>query len=198
MSIFSEIRNSALIRELKQELNTDILLFGFDGSIYFGNLQRIEDGRIAFLSPAIEADSSNVEIFTPGGEFHEVAFLHVDLWQVVAKGTGIAFDPIYHPRAYAFPALSLQGNESTINVERQESHRLIHLLKRMLGNEVAITTLGGFLFEGILSDIDDELAIIAVEEIFGPGTSTSISDGAVRSIVVNLEALTSVSSTATS
>jgi len=191
MSIFSEIRNTALIRELEEELNTDVLLFGFDGFIYFGNLQRIEDCRIAILSAAIEAESSDVEIFTPGGELRQVEFLRVDLWQIIAKGTGIVFDPIYHPRLYS--PRTPERNETSEIVGRQESHKLINKLKRMIGDEVTITTLGGFLFEGILGAVEDELAIISVDDIFGPGTSASISDSVVRSVVVNLEALTSVS-----
>lgn len=198
MIIFSDIRNNALIRELEQELNTDILLFGFDGFIYFGNLQRIEDCRIAILTPAIEAESTDVEIFTPGGELSQVEFLRVDLWQIVAKGTGIVSDPIYHPRFYDHPEVPLPENGAAEKVGEQESHKLIHHLRRMLGDEVAITTLGGFLFEGILSDVENELAIIAVDAILGPGTSTSISDSTVRSVVVNLEALTSASRVTTS
>ena len=65
----------------------------------------------------------------------------------------------------------------------------------MIGEDVVITTLGGFLFEGTLGDIDDELAILKVDDIFGPATSSSISGEDVRSVIVNLEALTSVSST---
>ncbi|MBP2658263.1 MAG: hypothetical protein H6Q69_1295 [Firmicutes bacterium] len=53
MSIFTELRNQALVRELERELNTDVVLFGFDGFAYFGNLQAVEDCRIAILSPAI-------------------------------------------------------------------------------------------------------------------------------------------------
>lgn len=194
MGIFSEIHNSALIRELEQELNKDVLLFSFDGFIYFGNLQKIENCRIAILSPAIEAESTDVEIFTPGGELRQVEFLRVDLWQIIAKGSGIVFDPIYYPRSFATDAVPVPKDGVAENAIRQESHKLIHQLKRMLGDEVSITTLGGFLFEGILGEVEDEVAILTVDDIFGPGTSTSISDNAVRSVVVNLEALTSVSS----
>nr|MDU2066002.1 hypothetical protein [Sporomusaceae bacterium] len=77
---------------------------------------------------------------------------------------------------------------------RQESHELIRRLCRMVGDAVAITTLGGFLFEGVLGAVEDELAILTVEDIFGPATSSSISDNDVRSVVVNLEAITSIAS----
>lgn len=196
MSIFREIRNECLIRELCRELNTDVLLFGFDQFTYFGNLQAIEDGRIAILTPAIEARTSNVEIAGPSGEVEETAFTRVDLWQVVAKGTGIANDPLleYAPLNAAAPVVEVNTREE----ERVPSSDLICELRRMIGDEVVLTTLGGFLFEGVLADIVDTLAILTVDEILIPGTDSSISSSDVRSVVVNLCALTSVSRTAKS
>jgi len=191
MGFFSEIRNEALIRELQCELNTDVLLFGADGFIYFGNLQGIDDCRIALLSPAIKAETRDVQILSPGGELVRVDFLRVDLWPIVAKGTAIVHDPIAHSKDDGPAAATPQRDETE---ERQESHLLIRQLCRMIGDNVVITTLGGFLFEGTLGDISDELAILKVEDIFGPATSSAISDEDVRSVVVNLEALTSVSS----
>ena len=188
MSFFSEIRNEALIRELDNELNTDVLLFGVDGFIYFGNLQGIDDCRIALLSPAIKATTRDVQILSPGGELVRVDFLRVDLWTIVAKGTAIAHDPI----ACNKPSNAVTPQREIAD-ERQESHQLIRQLCRMIGDEVVITTLGGFLFEGTLGAIDDELAILKVDDIFGPASSSAISDEDVRSVVVNLEALTSVS-----
>lgn len=190
MGFFSEIRNNALIRELQRELNTDVLLFGVDGFIYFGNLQGIDDCRIALLSPAINAETNAVEILTPGGELQRVNFLRIDLWTIVAKGTGIVNDPI---TPLTLATTEAKRDQPTEIDERQESHQLIRLLCRMIGDNVAITTLGGFLFAGTLGDINDELAILAVEDILGPATSSSISDDDIRSVVVNLEALTSVS-----
>ncbi|MDU2066906.1 MAG: hypothetical protein E6713_18990, partial [Sporomusaceae bacterium] len=94
MSFYEEIANRALIRELEREINTDVLLFGVDGFVYFGNLQGIDNCRIGLLVPAIAAETSDVEILTPGGELRTVAFLRVDLWTLIAKGTGIVSDPI--------------------------------------------------------------------------------------------------------
>lgn len=190
MAIFKEIRNECLIRELERELNTDVLLFGFDGIVYFGNLQKIDDCRVAVLTPAIEAES-NVQILSPGGEVVEVRFLHVDLWQIVAKATGVKTSPFESGSGE-----SMAKPKRTEATERQESHELICILRRMIGDEVVITTLGGFLFQGTLGDVDDELAFLSVDEIFGPATSSGISDDVVSTAVVNLEAITSVSRSA--
>jgi small nuclear ribonucleoprotein (snRNP)-like protein len=197
MGIFSEIRNEKLIRELQRELNTDVLLFGVDGNTYFGNLQAIDDCRIAVLTGATKACNTDVEILTAGGElFTEATFLSVDLWTIVAKGTGIVNDPIDSP--IGLQAVPVPREDRPDSPERQESHDLIRRLCRMIGDNVAVATLGGYLFEGILGDVDDELAILAVDDIFVPGTSSSISDDDVRTVVINLEAITAVSSTTTS
>lgn len=190
MGIFKELRNECLIRELQRELNTDVLLFGFDGMVYFGNLQKIEDCRVALLTAAIEAES-DVEILSPGGELVNVRFLHVDLWQIIAKATGVKTDPFENGPGLV--AAQTESPQRTETIGRQESCELIQTLRRMIGDEVVITTLGGFLFEGVLGDVDDELAFISVEEILGPATSSGISSDEVSTAVINLEAITSVS-----
>ncbi|MDR3561083.1 MAG: hypothetical protein P4N59_06555 [Negativicutes bacterium] len=191
MAIFAELRNECLVRELSRELNTDIVLFSFDGNSYFGNLQAIEDGRIAILGPAIKAESSSVEILTAGGEVLHVDFARVDLWPLVGKGTAIVTDPFLEENL----VLQTQATAPVAipDAGRQESHCLIHVLRQEIGERVFIGTLGGFVFEGTLGALDDELAILTVAEIFVPGTSTSISDSRLRAAVVNLEAITSVS-----
>lgn len=192
MGIFSELRSEALIKELMRETNTDVLLFGFDGFTYFGNLQAVDDCRIALLTPASISGVTDVEIQTPGGEVEFVSFARVDLWQVVGKGTAIASDPL----TSSAPPTPVTA-QSVPEGERQESHDLICQLKIMIGDCVTITTLGGFLFSGLLTDVRHELAILTVDEIVIPGTSSSISKSNVKSVVVNLEAVTSVSSETT-
>jgi small nuclear ribonucleoprotein (snRNP)-like protein len=189
MSIFTELRNQALVRELERELNTDVVLFGFDGFAYFGNLQAVEDCRIAILSPAIEAKCNAVEILTPGGEILHVDFTRVDLWNIVAKGTAIVRDP-FENLEDSLESARTDFEEAT---ERTESRHLVRVLCRMVGDSVVLTTLGGFSIEGTLIAIDDCLAILSNTDIFVPGSSSPISDRRIRSAVVNLEALTSVS-----
>ncbi|MCM0757154.1 hypothetical protein M7775_01035 [Sporomusa sphaeroides DSM 2875] len=188
MSIFRELRNECLIRELQRELNTDVLLFGFDGIVYFGNLQKIDDCRVAFLTPAIEAES-NAEILSPGGEVVDAKFIHVDLWQIVAKATGVRTNPFSNDYCPGADGVS----QRTETNERQESRELICILRRMIGDNVVITTLGGFIFQGTLGNVDDELAFISVDEIFGPATSSGISDDTVSTAVINLTAIASAS-----
>ncbi|VBB05210.1 Hypothetical protein LUCI_0417 [Lucifera butyrica] len=189
MPIFSELRNRRLIRELCCELNKDVLLFGFDGFVYFGNLQSVEESRLAILTPAAEAESNEVEILTPGGEVIHVDFTRVDLWQLVGKGTGIVSDPI---QSGGFTSSRPDGKKT--KKTRHESPCLIRQLRRMIGDEITLTTLGGFLFEGTLAEVPDELAILRIQDIFVPGSSSSLSNSSVRSAVINLRAITSVSS----
>lgn len=196
MGFLHEIRNLELIKDLDREINTDVLLFGVDGFTYYGNLQAIEDCRVAILTPAITAESNEVEILTPGGEIREVTFLRVDLWSIIAKGSGIVNDP-FNSTASVNNALNVNGviglGQRDGEEQRQESHDLVCQLKRMIGDTVVLTTLGGFLFEGTLGAIDDCLALLTVNSIFVPGTDECISNRDVRSVIVNLESLTSVS-----
>jgi hypothetical protein len=189
MGIFAEIRNERLIRELQRELNTDVVLFGVDGFAYFGNLQAIEDCRIAVLAPAINARTDFVQILGPSEIVLEQAFSRVDLWSVVGKATAISTDP-FQEEGKQDPKTTCDTNRAE-TLDRQESHLLIRKLCCSIGNEVAITTLGGFWFEGILSTVEDELAILTAETIVIPGRSTDLTG--IRSVVVNLEAITSVS-----
>lgn len=236
MGLFFKNRNDALICELKNELNSDILLFGTDGFVYFGHLQAIEDCRVAILTPAICACSCDVEIVTPGGCLVTVDYVRVDLCTIVAKGTGIVRDPVCqltscssvcgdgacsaitegcecdngngsgNSNCYA-NAASYPGN-SGCNCRDEDAIKekaeifpgqerdydcLNRQIKRQIGDNIALTSVGGFLFEGILSNVCNNLAIITIDEIFVPGCSGFISDCNLRSAVVNLDAISSVS-----
>lgn len=194
MSLYCKIRNECLINELRHELNSDVLLLGADGFAYFGHLQSIEDCRLAILTPAICSTTSDVEIVTPGGCLVTVDFIRVDLWSIVAKGTGVVNDPVY-----SGPSSCCCCREEEVEIdasaERQDREYdcLTRQVKRLIGDNVALTTVGGFLFEGILSDVCNNLAILTVDEIFIPGCSGFISDRDIRSVIVNLEAISSVS-----
>jgi small nuclear ribonucleoprotein (snRNP)-like protein len=199
MGIFAEVRNEQLIRELHNELNTDVVLFSLDGFAYFGNLQAVEDCRLAVLAPAVLSESDFVQILGPSEVLLQQSFARVDLWTLVGKATAIADDPFFECHDNRQPADPPTTTASRLDDEiepvetlgRQESHCLIRQLRRSLGDEVAITTLGGFWFEGVLSVIDDCLAILTAETIVIPGRSTDLTG--IRSVVVNLEAITSVS-----
>lgn len=194
MGVFAEIRNERLIRELQRELNTDVVLFGIDGFAFFGNLQAIEDCRIAVLAPAINSNTDFVQILGPSEIVLEQSFSRVDLWTIVGKATAISTDPFHEDRKDSPTTTTTSCTGSMDRAEtlnRQESHLLIRQLCCSIGDEVAITTLGGFWFEGILSTVEDELAILTAETIVIPGKSTDLTG--IRSVVVNLEAITSIS-----
>lgn len=87
---------------------------------------------------------------------------------------------------------------------RQESHRLICQLKEMIGDNVGIEVLGGFIFEGNLVDVDDELATLGPLTSFNaptfnfattaivPPFGETIFSPEISAIVVNLEVITAV------
>jgi hypothetical protein len=90
-------------------------------------------------------------------------------------------------------------------VNRQETHKLISQLKEMIGDNVDIEVLGGFIFEGNLADVDDELATLgplnscncptfnfATTAIIPPFGDIIFSPE-ISAITVNLEVITAVS-----
>ena len=189
--------NRAFLDELEQELNTDILLFGIDGFAYFGHLQRIENCRTAILAPAIAACTSDVEIITPGGCVATVDFVRIDLCNIIAKGTGIVRDPVFCNQEPTGNCCCKRDEEES--VELPDADRLerdddctVRQLRRLIGNDVALTTLGGFLFQGILSDVCHNLALLSIDEIFVPGGSGYLSDRNIRSVTINIKALEAI------
>lgn len=200
MSLYCKICNEALICELKNELNNDVLLLGADGFAYFGHLQAIEDCRLAVLTPAVCAATSEVEVITPGGCLITVDYIKVDLWSIVGKGLGVVCDPVYciHPCHYSCSREDdnldddLEACDEAGDNDRGHNY-LIRQVRRLVGNKVALTTVGGFLFQGVLSDVCNNLATFSIDEIFIPGCSGYVSDHKLRSAIVNLKAISSVS-----
>lgn len=184
---WSDFKNEDFVKDLVREVNTDIVLFGINGFSYFGNLQAIHDCRIAILSPAVESDSTAVEILTPSGAKATTSFLRVDLWTIVAKGSGIVSDPLVSSCTTA----STTDNGEAV---RNEPDALICLMKRMIGDRTSVTTMGGFTISGILSSMCDDVAIISVDNIYLPGACDPITSATTRSVTVNLKAISSVGS----
>lgn len=183
---WSDFKNEDFIKDLTREVNTDIVLFGINGFSYFGNLQAIHDCRIAILSPAVQSDSTAVEILTPSGAKTTTSFLRVDLWTIVAKGSGIVSDPLV-----SSCTTTTTTDEETL---RSEPDALLCLMKRMIGDRISITTMGGFTISGILSSMCDDVAIISVDDIYLPGACDPITSATVRSVTVNLKAISTVGS----
>ena len=84
---------------------------------------------------------------------------------------------------------------------RQESRQLICQLEEMIGDNVNIEVLGGFIFEGNLADVDDELATLGPLSALNvptatttiiPPMGTAIVSPEISAITVNLEVITAV------
>lgn len=205
MGVYHTTYNRAFFKELDQELNTDILLFSIDGFAYFGHLQRIENCHTAILAPAIAACTSDVEIITPGGCVVTVDFVRVDLCSIIAKGTGIVRDPVFCNQEPESNCCCNQQQNCCCNRDEESAEALpdadrlerdddctVRQLRRLIGNDVSLTTLGGFLFQGILSDVCHDLALLSIDEIYIPGGGGYLSDHNIRSVTVNVKAVNSV------
>lgn len=84
--------NKHLLRELANELNTNLVIFTADGFATLGNLQQIIDCRILVLTPASGiAGVTTVRTLGPGGLITlATTFVNIDVCQVVAKATGLS------------------------------------------------------------------------------------------------------------
>lgn len=88
-----------MIRELCQEIGLNMVLFLADGTTYYGLLQRIEDGRVARLTPA--GGQQNVVVIPPNGIAYLEDFTLIDLCTIVAKSV--------NANTYPFDGLDIAG-----------------------------------------------------------------------------------------
>lgn len=76
-------------------------------------------------------------------------------------------------------------------IDRQESHKLIQELKKRISDFVIITAIGipfGFVFNGALVDVDDELATLTDVTVLPAGGPAITLD----TVTVNLEVIAAV------
>lgn len=95
MGIYKDICHECLIKELKHELNKNIVLFTIDGSATYGQIHHIEDKRVALVVAA--SDTGFVQIRRPGGLIDLTNGSQIDLCTVVAKATGLTASPFVLP-----------------------------------------------------------------------------------------------------
>jgi small nuclear ribonucleoprotein (snRNP)-like protein len=204
MSILSELRNSCLLREIKSEINKDVFLLGVNGTSYFGSLQNVLRDRFAALTAATTAVSGLVEILTLSEIVQEPTYTLVDLYSIVGIGSNIASDPyVVEAVDEAFTEQSEDGisreeseeivkSEAPSISERGEKISLVRLLLKQIGKQVSVTTLGGFLVEGMVIAVEDSLLTMSNTSILAPGMDGSIIE-TVGNVAVSLNVLTSVS-----
>lgn len=99
MGVFAEICNPELIREIKRDVNENIIFYSIDGFAYYASLQRVLDCRIAVLGPA--SDQKAVVVRHPdqtwapqGNSAIQESFTLLDLWTIVAFTSGLDEIPI--------------------------------------------------------------------------------------------------------
>lgn len=117
-------------------------------------------------------------------------FTRVCLSTLVARGSGIGGDPLTSDTA---TYKRLNGDEKNSEMERDCGY-LYRQLQRLIGDRTMITTVGGFAFEGILSSVCDDIAILTVDTICLPNHCTNLNNNRIRSVILNMNAITSFGS----
>lgn len=95
MGFYEDICHECLIKELKHEMNKNIVLFTIDGSATYGQIHHIEDKRVALIVAA--PDIGSVQIRRPNGLIEVTTGAQLDLCTVVAKATGLTGSPFVLP-----------------------------------------------------------------------------------------------------
>ena len=95
MGIFHDICHKCIIDELKNETNTNVVLVTVDGFVYYGNLYRVKDSRLAILTPGTVTAPGvpAVRILRPNGAVFNSDFASHDICTVTNKATGLTTSP---------------------------------------------------------------------------------------------------------
>lgn len=189
MRFYEKLYNRHLVNELRNEINTDILLFLADGSTFYGHLQGLDDCRAAIMTPATCSTNCDVELISDGGCILTTDFTRVCLSTLVARGSGISGDPVSAASAYK----RQDSDEAGLEMDRDCGY-LHRQLQRLIGDRTVITTVGGFAFEGILSSVCSDIIILTVDTICLPNCCTEFDSNRVRSVIINMNAITSFGS----
>jgi small nuclear ribonucleoprotein (snRNP)-like protein len=187
MRFYERLYNRRMINELRNELNTDVVLFSADGSAFYGHLQGLDDCHAAILTPATCAESCNVETVSSGGCFLTSDFTRICLNNIVAKSSGICGDPL------------AESDDLTRDLEipdelDRDGGYIYRQLQRLIGDRTIITLIGGFAFEGIISAVCDDILILTVDTVCLPSCCDDFDENKIRSVIINMNAITSFGS----
>ena len=90
MSFFDDLCNREWCEELECACGVNIVVFTADGFVFFGLLDRFEDG-ILTLVPA--GSESEVFVLTPGGEVLVEDLTYIDICAIVALSKNVVKNP---------------------------------------------------------------------------------------------------------
>lgn len=90
MGFFDDICNRHWCEELECACGSNVVIFTADGFVFFGLLDRVEDG-IVVLVPA--GGEEQVLVLTPGGAVTEEDISYIDICSIVALSKNVLEDP---------------------------------------------------------------------------------------------------------
>ncbi len=191
MRFYEKLCNRRFQNELRNEVNTDVVLFTADGATFYGHLQGIDDCRAAILTPATCSKTCNVETIN-GGCILTSDFTRICLNTIVARGSGICGDPLVDEKDCG--CMQRTGNEKPVEELDRDCGYIYRQLQRLIGDRTILTTVGGYAFEGILSSVCDDTVILTIDKICLPNCCQEFNECRIRSVIINMNAIMSFGS----
>ena len=197
MSICDDLKNDYFIGKLIGKIGEDVILFGFDGMSYYGRLMEISEDHIGLLTPAALSSTYLVEIQNPAEVAAVENRVYILLDYLVGFGYDITADPFVIPDDNAEDVTG-EGAQAPPSAAPASGFGgdcgqsgLVDKLKAMA--LLTVGTLGGFLFAGYVSEVQEDTATMGIVYIFAPGGDGSTLFS-INNAVVNLKAASSVAS----
>ncbi|BBB92736.1 MAG TPA: hypothetical protein PKA28_03090 [Methylomusa anaerophila] len=92
MSFFDDLCNRHWCKEFDCVCGTNVVIFTADGFIFFGLLDRVEDGVLTLVPAANEND---VFVITAGGDIEEEDISYIDVCSVIALSKNVVKKPFH-------------------------------------------------------------------------------------------------------
>lgn len=184
--------NREFVEQLCELQDRNVLLLMVDGSAVFGRIARIDDCVLSVVPPVGVTALNFVQFRPPNGTLPlplilsqifidvcniahviEGPFIFSPLFPIIGPGAaaaGIAVPPQVQAIAEQITAgtQGLRNDPSAVVAGRQQCE-LIEELEDLEGQNIAITTLGGWTIGGQLGEVDDCVALISTgTSIFPP------------------------------
>lgn len=157
--------NQEFIEEIEELVERNVLVFMLDGSVLFGRITRVCDCVVTIM-PAIGINNYYgsafpfIEFRPPNGTLAvplAVSEVEVDACNIAAVIEGPF---VLSPLAAVNGIMVRNAPLTATSYPERRLHSLVEELKEVEGQNIGVTTLGGWTFSGQLGDVDECIILI--------------------------------------
>ena len=162
--------NKHLIEKLGKLKNRDVLLLLLDGSATFGRIDRIDDWVVTILPTTSIPDQGFVQLRATGSSLAAdpilASQLFIDSRNIIHIVEGpFTLSPL---STITTPNDQTARTEASVPIPGRQYCKLIEELQELAGQNVAISTLGGWTIGGKLVEIEHSLSLIHIGDSLLP------------------------------